>query len=641
MKRPRKAIVLAAGFGERLMPLTLCRPKPLCPIWGKPALLHALELLRGWGVREALINLHCHAGKIVDYLRLNPVPGLRCQFSFEPDILGTGGVLPRARWFLDDDPFWMMNADVLADVSCQPLLRALQRHAALAALWLIPDRGPRTVETSRGLIRCFRSPRAGAPGTSTFSGLHLISPRILDYLPPTGETSIVNAYERAMQAGEPVAGAVVPHAYWADIGTPQTYLAAHAEIAGRARARQPGQRLYGIRPLQPKGSFLAVGRRVSIAPSARVSNAVIWDDVTIGPGATVTSATVADGVVVRDDVSYLALRADLLAEPDIRPALRGLGWNAAVTVALPLPPRGSARTFVRVRSGRRRAVIVNYSLDRPENGLYAGHARFLKAHGIRVPEVLLDWPSDRVCALEDVGARALQQLVPSLSAGGCEALYRRVLDHVIRLHGPASDAARRRRLPLSKPFDRRLYEWEHNLFVEEFLGRRIALKTPVLTAIRRELAALIPAQLRARRVLIHRDLQSSNILIKRGEPVLIDFQGMRLGPAAYDLASLLCDPYVCLPARLRDALLDYYARRAQDGEAARRLFWTAAVQRITQALGAFGRLGAVPATAYFVRHIPAGVRQYLDALAHVGSLPTLKRCMETWYTEDGQRDRTG
>ena len=142
-----------------------------------------------------------------------------------------------------------------------------------------------------------------------------------------------------------------------------------------------------------------------------------------------------------------------------------------------------------------------------------------------------------------------------------------------------------------------------------------------------ELSGLIPAQVRAPRVIVHRDLQSSNVLINNGRIVLIDFQGMRMGTAAYDLASLLCDPYVNLPDDVRDELLDYYLGLVSNGKSVQSLFWVAAVERLSQALGAFGRLGSASATSYFLKHIPAGTTQLRKALLHVPGLTTLKNCL--------------
>ena len=244
MKPPDKAVILAAGYGERLLPLTRVRPKPLVPIWGKPVLRHAMEMLRSWGVRDVLVNAHYHAGALLEYLRSHPVPGLRIQISFEPEILGTGGPLVRARWFTGMEPFWMMNADVLADVNPAAFRRAFTRKNVIAALWMHPSRGPRTVEITRDTIRSFHSRNPGSPGTCTFCGLQLLSPRILQYLPPSGFSSIIQAYEKALQSGERIAPIVTPDAFWADIGTPASYLEAHSEIRSAARRGQSGARLF-------------------------------------------------------------------------------------------------------------------------------------------------------------------------------------------------------------------------------------------------------------------------------------------------------------------------------------------------------------------------------------------------------------
>jgi NDP-sugar pyrophosphorylase family protein/aminoglycoside/choline kinase family phosphotransferase len=622
MKPPRKAIILAAGFGSRLLPLTLLKPKPLFPLWGKPVLGHTLELLHRWGVRDVLVNAHHHADQILAYLHTNPVPGLTYQLSYEPDILGTGGVLPKARWFLDDQPFWMINADVMAELDGRPLITAFQKQSAIASLWLHPERGPRTVEHRNGLISVFKSPLARTEGTATFCGLQLLSPRILKYLPESGFASIVDAYENALVSGEKIAGVVVPHAYWADIGSPEAYLATHREMLELTRWKKYRSH---------DGRIVAAGTGTRIHTKAKVDRSVLWDHVTLLPGANVRDAIVTDGVTLNRPASYMAIPASELPDPVIRQTLRQLNWNPGQTTVLPLPPRGSARTFTRLvtRSPAQphSAILVRYSLERPENGLYSRHARFLAKHGVSVPAVLIDWPDQKICVLQDVGENSLDQLVPSLTQARCLALYKQTLDTVACLHHQATRAAVRHPIPLSIPFTRHLYEWEQALFCDQFLRRHLPVNDALCQQIQGELASLIPAQVRAPRVIVHRDLQSSNILLSEGRIFLIDFQGMRMGTAAYDLASLLCDPYVNLPVAVRDELLDYYLGLIPDGKPVRDLFWIAAVERLVQALGAFGRLGAAHATAYFLKHIPSGLAQLNHALRHVPGLPTLKACL--------------
>lgn len=622
MNIPRKAIVLAAGYGSRLLPLTLLKPKPLFPIWGKPVLGHTLELLKRWGVQQVLVNAHYHADQILAYLNTNPVPGLKYQLSFEPDVLGTGGVIPKARWFLDDQPFWMINADVMADLDARPLIKAYEQQSAVAALWLDATRGPRTVEHRNGLVTVFKSPLAKTEGTATFCGLQLLSPRIMKYLPPSGFASIIDAYENALVAGEHIAGVVVPNAYWADIGSPESYLTTHREVLELPRWKH-------FHP--PNGQRVATGTGTIIHRKAKVTRSVLWDDVTLRSGANVQDAIVADGVTLDSRATYMAIPAMALKDDTLLRILRHLGWNPNGTTILPLPPRGSARTFTRLISlsskRRQSAILVRYSLERPENGLYTSQARFLARHGVSVPAVLLDWPKEKLCVLEDVGENSLEHVFPRLTHAAGMAFYKQTLKTVANLHHEATGAAIRHPIRLSSPFNRKLYEWEQELFCEQFLKRHLPVDDTRRQEIRRELSTLIPPQLRAPRVIVHRDLQSSNILIKDGRIILIDFQGMRLGTAAYDLASLLCDPYVNLPDDMRDELLDYYTNLVPERKNAKNLFWIAAVQRLSQALGAYGRLGAAPATAYFLKHIPAGINQLKKALRHVPGLPTLKECL--------------
>ena len=150
------------------------------------------------------------------------------------------------------------------------------------------------------------------------------------------------------------------------------------------------------------------------------------------------------------------------------------------------------------------------------------------------------------------------------------------------------------------------------------------LPEAAITSARAELENLIPVLLAAPRVLLHRDLQSSNILLHDGKPFLIDFQGMRFGAPAYDLASLLCDPYARLPQPLRTNLLARYAADAPHGEAAVATFWAAAVERLVQALGAYGRLGAMRDTRRFLRYIPPAVAELRAAAAKVTGMPCLE-----------------
>jgi NDP-sugar pyrophosphorylase family protein/aminoglycoside/choline kinase family phosphotransferase len=652
MLPPRKAVVLAAGFGTRLLPLSLDTPKPMVPLWGKPALGHVLDLLQDWGVRETLINLHFHPDAIVRYAAGRSRPDFRITFSFEPDILGTGGALRRAAWFLPEaEPFWLINADIAADLRPDPFLGALRHRNTLAALWLHPSLGPRTVAMRRGFITDFQSARPETPGTYTFCGLHLIRPGILDFLPAEGFATIIAAYNRALAAGRRLAGVCAPDCYWEDLGTPESYRLAHGEVRARHRRGEPGGRLYDpgqtrrARALRRAGArldgFVALGRDASVAPGARVADSVLWDGATVAPGAEVLGAVVGTDTRVRGRVRRLALRSEFMvragdthADLLLGRVLRALEWPADRTVVEPFEPRGSARSFTRLRCGRRSAILVRYSLDRHENALYADHARFLKRLGLRVPEVLLDWPAERALALEDLGGRSLQEEVAVATPERFFTLYAPVLDAAHRLHSRGARAALAQRLELTPPFSADLYRWEREFFARHFLRRRLGLPEPAIRAALRDLGRIAERLASLPQVLIHRDLQSSNVLLIPGGPAFIDFQGMRLGPAAYDLASLLCDPYVAMPSTVRERLLQRYADRAGWSGAQRDAFWWAALERLAQALGAYGRLGASPETAWFARYIRPALERMREALDRLPVLPGLRAIVRSALQRD-------
>jgi hypothetical protein len=287
-------------------------------------------------------------------------------------------------------------------------------------------------------------------------------------------------------------------------------------------------------------------------------------------------------------------------------------------------PRGSDRTFLRLRGARGGAVLIRYGRARPENERYAGHARFLAALGIRVPAVFAEEPAARFLVMEDLGDRTLADAIAGAPVRRIASAYAAVARQTAHWHVAGAARARRVRLGLEEPFGPVLFDREHRLFLEPFLTGRLGASAPVVAAAKRDLATVASWLAGAPRVLLHRDLQSSNVLWVRGRPAFIDFQGMRFGPAMYDLASLLCDPYVQIPAAVRATVLDAYVAEAGAHIARPGLFWPAAVQRLTQALGAYARLGAIRGAERFLRHIPPALALLAEALRGCPApLPTL------------------
>jgi NDP-sugar pyrophosphorylase family protein len=602
------------------------------PLWSVPVLEHVFRLLRDWGVRDVLVNLHHLANQVQDYLRARPADGLRISLSFEPRILGTGGALRKADWFLDNFPFWLVNADIAADLRPRRFFRAYAQDRPVAALWMHPSRGPRTVEMRDGLIKDFASRRPGTTGTYTFCGLHLVSPAIRRYFPDRPAFSIIDAYRSAMRDGLAVRGVVVPNSYWRDLGTPDAYLRAHAEIRDAHRIRKPGARLYA-HPRRARGSpprksgFVSIGAGFRTAGTATISDSVLWDDVSVRNGARIHNAIVGSGTVVRGIVDNPLVCWTSAGVPEAAPLLREAGWNPTRTTAEVLPARGSGRRFLRLRHTRASAILVLDDGTRRENARYAEHARFLARMGLPVPAVLAQTP--HALLLEDLGRHTLTDLVRAGSPARIKRTYTEILEHIAQLHRAGARSAAGQGIRLEPGFSERVFRYERDLFVNRFLLGYTGCSEAEAHAVRRELAALARRLLQAKPVLLHRDLQSSNIFLVRGHPVFIDFQGMRLGPAVYDLASLLSDPYTELEEDLQTGLLDDYAARVPRAWRVHRFFWPAAVQRLTQALGAYARFCLSLETQRFQQFIPPALRLLASALQKVDGVPKTRAIIET------------
>ena len=241
-----KAMILAAGLGTRLRPLTDERPKALVTVSGHTLLEIALCRLRSFGVRAAIVNAHHYAEMIIDYLRANDNFGMRIEVSREDALLDSGGGLKNAaRFFLEaagslHEPFILHNVDVISTIDLGRMMRFHTELNALATL-AVQDR-----ETSRYLLfdeqgqLCGR--RAGGDGEAefarpahgvqalAFSGIHILSPAIFAKIEEKGACSIIAAYIRLAAQGEKIVAFRADECYWRDLGRPESILQAARDL---------------------------------------------------------------------------------------------------------------------------------------------------------------------------------------------------------------------------------------------------------------------------------------------------------------------------------------------------------------------------------------------------------------------------
>jgi len=310
-------------------------------------------------------------------------------------------------------------------------------------------------------------------------------------------------------------------------------------------------------------------------------------------------------------------------------AREALGLSESVSIELsPLEGRGSDRTFFRLKwNGKDSAILVHYDPKRVENTYYADIAAFLHDIDVPAPRLIRHDPAGCLIVMEDLGDTDLWSLRKTPWETR-RALYLKTLTIVHRLHSFPEKELPPGRVRLMESFGPDLYRWERDYFRDHFV--RGVCGTELEPSFGRELEAELSSLAErlsgTMRCLVHRDLQSQNVMIRDRDPFLIDFQGMRFGSPFYDLGSLLCDSYVDFSNSERDELLSFYYgvwKWDLDWATFQNTFWEASAQRLMQALGAYGFLGLKKGLKTYLDHIPAGLHHLHHAASHVASLPRL------------------
>ncbi len=319
-----KAMILAAGFGTRLFPLTIDRTKPAIPFLGKPLVGYVAEYIARFGIRDIIVNLHHQPDSVKAALGDGTDFGVAITYTIEkPDILGTAGALANAREYLEDAPFLIVNGKIITDIDISAAMETHQQSGALATMVLKPNikREKFTiVETESGYIKRF-GPHA-APVTEEelrdtehdiatplmFTGIHILEPRVLDLIKPDVYSDIVpDVYIPALRAGEKIA-AHISTGNWYELSTIPRYLDISLSMMGVGDVH--------------------FGRNCVLEGAASLKDSVLWDNVTVGEGATLYRVIVADGVTIEPGEIFenaAIVRADMVRSCKEIPekALRG------------------------------------------------------------------------------------------------------------------------------------------------------------------------------------------------------------------------------------------------------------------------------------------------------------------------------
>lgn len=299
-----RAVVLVGGFGTRLRPLTLTRPKQMLPLLDRPILSHVVGALGSQGVTSAVLSLGYRPDAFIEAYPDGLCAGVRLEYAVEPEPLDTAGAIRFAALSAGiDSTFVAVNGDVISEIPLEPLLDLHSRSGASATIALTPVDDPSrygvVVTDSDGRVDAFieKPPPGDAPSNWINAGCYVMSPDVLDAIPPDRPVSIERETFPALVAAGAIC-AVGSDAYWLDCGTPEAYLQAHLDLISGVR----GSVRQAVHATAAVDASAEVSRSVIMAEAqvgrARVSESVICEGAQVHDGAVVTGSIVGRGAEV-------------------------------------------------------------------------------------------------------------------------------------------------------------------------------------------------------------------------------------------------------------------------------------------------------------------------------------------------------
>jgi len=618
------AIVLAAGLGTRMRPLTENAPKPLLPICNQPLLEIILNRLTAAGVSQVAVNTHYCGEKLTEWVEASSYAD-RIRLYPEPEILGTGGPIVNAADFLRrTDCFLIHNGDTLSNVDLSGMIAQHRRYNAAATLLLVDGHENKVRVLPGGVITDIMD-KLGADTSKgellTYGCVMVLSPEVFNFLPAQPQfCSIIPAVLELIrtQPGR-VQAWREDGIYWNDLGSIERYFSAHRDIlsgcAGRLFNHQHNRLIDPSSSVDPHAvnGFICVGKNCRVEPGAMVENCVIMDNSTVKSGDFYINMVIGPDYAVHRDFVRLA-ELNILKGRDLR--------NCCISS---LREYGSARGFFRLQEGDQRQVLMVSDRSDADFERFIDIGTFLQEHRLPTPRIFAADRNEFTVLMEDLGNEMLfnrrQKLVDDFA--GIENAYRQVISALVHFQLDGTAALKTPGAPTVRVFDYDYLRWETRYFQDNFLIRLCGIDEAAVNALNHELDELAATVDRQIKIFMHRDFQSQNIMFHQDQVRFVDFQGARVGPAGYDIMSLLRDPYVTIPAVLRRRLLDFYvnsmiqAGSEKFGLSEKELYRSArlaGLQRIMQALGAYGFLSLTRGKMRYLQYVPMAMDYLREAL---------------------------
>lgn len=580
------ALILSAGFGERLRPITKDFPKVLLPILGKPALFRIYEKIRALKPVKVFVNAHYLADLVEKATR--ELEG--AEIVREPEILGTGGAIVNVARKSGADDILVHNGDVLVDINLKSLIdfhASMDSDITLVVSKMVP---------LKNLVIDGEDFKGIGEGEEGFTGIAIYKRRFLDKF----DVKFLDAKEiwiKAVKSGYKVKVFRPGERYWHDIGTPNGYAKAVFYLLGKM-----GERVFvnvkktSLPPLNFDG-FLVIEGEPEIERGSFFKNVIIIGDFKLINGEYKNCIISPSGIIHFDEISAMG--------GELNRYMIGFG--------------GSDRKFWRVHKDDKSYVVCEYGENSEEMEKHLRATVFLLECGLPVPQI---FGVDRIKGqifMEDFGDTTLYSYFKYPGNRDYLTYYGEAIRIIARLHalGPKQRSSR---YFDDYVFDFEYFRWEQQHFINNFVRRFFQIK--VSEDVEEELCQIARICSEFEKVLLHRDYQSQNILVRPGGTLgIVDFTGLRWGPKSYDIASLVFDPYTPFVKNYQEDLLKIYIEEFNSlsevslsiSELENEMKYTR-LQRHMQALGAYGFLSEVKGKVYFMKYVRDGLKLLLEDL---------------------------
>ncbi len=606
MHKDIRCFVPAAGFGERMRPISDYLPKPLLPVLGKPVLEHVLEKLSRLALHHIGINLHHKKGPIKEWVEKSPYKSDVFFFPEDP-LLDTGGALKNAEEFLSEsNVFLVHNSDILSEIDLSRLLEHHNASGNMVTLAVHDCSRFNTVAVDG--IGCLKGVTGKGYQADTlkerlvaYTGIAVYNREFLKIL-PEGKSSVVDAWMKAAASGCRIGTMDVTGAYWADLGTPAAYASAVFDVLLTA-----GETVY----FHPESS--------GCSDAVIDGHNVLEKGCCIGRGVSLINCIVLPGsIVARDTYENCIIGPDFVL-PFIEAGTAAPTGDGGTLIGI----GGSDRKYSRVKREGKTAVLMQCAEGDLDFTRHIEYTRFFRKFALPVPGLISVETERAIAFFEDLGDMSLYSwLKCPRESSRIERLYRKALDILVMLHSTITGHVAECPLLANRIFDYDHLRWETAYFIKRFVEgvRGMAqYNSKVLEDEFNRLALKVDS---FPKTVIHRDFQSQNIMVVQPEtPRLIDYQGARMAPPGYDVVSLLWDPYFRLDDAMRTRLVEYYmdcmhaGDTGPDVEKFRATLLPCRLQRHMQALGAYGFLSSVKGKKYFLKHVPEALTMLKEETA--------------------------